>query len=47
MKVERDATIVKVVHRYGSSQSEIAECMGLHCATVSRLAIGIDTRDKT
>lgn len=37
-KSKRDAQIVKAVHRYGYSQNQVADCVNLHYATVSRLA---------
>ena len=37
-KAKRDAVIVQAVHRYGYSQREVADYLGLHYATVSRLA---------
>jgi REP element-mobilizing transposase RayT len=37
-KAKRDAAIVQAVHRYGHSQREVAEFLGLHYATVSRIA---------
>ena len=37
-KTKRDAVIVEAVHRYGYSQREVADVLGLHYATVSRLA---------
>ena len=44
----RDGFIVRAVHRYGYSQREVAEHLGLHHATVSRLANPIEnTRNKT
>lgn len=44
----RDSLIVRAVHRYGYSQREVAEHLGLHYATVSRLANPVtDTRNKT
>lgn len=44
----RDALIVRAVHRYGYSQREVADHLGLHYATVSRLANPIEnTRNKT
>ncbi len=44
----RDGLIVRAVHRYGYSQREVAEHLGLHYATVSRLANPVaNTRNKT
>jgi len=37
-KSKRDALIVRAVHRYGYSQREVADFLGLHYATLSRLA---------
>jgi len=37
-KARRDARIVRAVHRYGYSQREVADFLGLHYATLSRLA---------
>lgn len=37
-KAQRDAAIGQAVHRYGYSQREVLELLGLHYATVSRLA---------
>ncbi len=37
-KTKRDMAIVQAVHRYGYSQREVAEMLGLHYATVSRIA---------
>jgi hypothetical protein len=37
-KARRDGRIARAVHRYGNSQREVAEFLGLHYATVSRLA---------
>jgi len=37
-KTKRDARILQAVNRYGYSQREVADCLGLHYATVSRLA---------
>jgi hypothetical protein len=39
-KTKRDALIVRAVHRCGYSQREVADFLGLHYATVSRLAKG-------
>jgi REP element-mobilizing transposase RayT len=46
-KAKRDGLIVRAVHSYGYSQREIADFLGLHYATVSRLANPVDTRNKT
>jgi len=44
----RDGLIVRAVHRYGYSQREVAQHLGLHYATVSRLANPVaNTRNKT
>lgn len=37
-KTRRDALIARAVRRYGYSQREVADLLGLHYATVSRLA---------
>ncbi len=37
-KAKRDTAIVQAVNRYGYSQREVAEVLGLHYATVSRIA---------
>jgi len=37
-KAKRDTAIVQAVHRYGYSQREVADFLGLHYATVSRIA---------
>ncbi len=37
-KAKCDAVIVRTVHRDGYSQREVADCLDLHYATVSRLA---------
>lgn len=37
-KVKRDTAIGQAVHRYGYSQREVADWLGLHYATVSRIA---------
>jgi putative transposase len=37
-RAKRDTTIVQAVHRYGYSQREVADWLGLHYATVSRIA---------
>jgi hypothetical protein len=37
-KAKRDTTIAQAVHRYGYSQREVADWLGLHYATVSRIA---------
>lgn len=37
-KAKRNAVIGQAVHRYGYSQREVADWLGLHYATVSRLA---------
>lgn len=37
-KAKRDTVIVQAVHQYGYRQREVAECLGLHYATVSRIA---------
>lgn len=37
-KAKRDTAIVQAVHRYGYSQREVADWVGLHYATVSRIA---------
>jgi REP element-mobilizing transposase RayT len=37
-KVKRDTAISQAVHRYGYSQREVADWLGLHYATVSRIA---------
>lgn len=37
-KAKRDAAIVQAVHDYGYSQREVADVLGLHYATVSRIA---------
>jgi REP element-mobilizing transposase RayT len=37
-KAKRDTIIVQAVHRYGYSQREVAEMLGLHYATISRIA---------
>jgi hypothetical protein len=37
-KAKRDTTIVQTVHRYGYSQREVADWLGLHYAIVSRIA---------
>ncbi len=37
-KAKRDTAIVQAVHRYGYSQREVADVLGLHYATVSRIA---------
>lgn len=42
----RDALIVRAVHRYGYSQKEVADHLGLHYATVSRLANPIENTRK-
>jgi len=42
----RDALIVRAVHRYGYSQREVADHLGLHYATVSRLANPIENTRK-
>jgi len=36
-KATRDRAMVQAVHRYGYSQREVAEVLGLHYATVSRI----------
>jgi Trp operon repressor len=36
-KAQRDAAIARAVHRYGYSQREVADWLGLHYATLSRL----------
>jgi len=46
-KTKRDTAIVQAVHRYGYNQREVAEVLGLHYATVSRIANRSDTRNKT
>jgi hypothetical protein len=46
-KARRDGRIARAVHRYGYSQREVAEFLGLHYATVSRLANRPNTRYKT
>ncbi len=46
-KTKRDTRIVQAVHRYGYSQSEIADYVELHYATISRLANSFDTIHKT
>jgi REP element-mobilizing transposase RayT len=37
-KAKRDTAIGQAVHRYGYSQREVADWLGLHYATVSRIA---------
>jgi len=37
-KAKRDITIKQAVHRYGYSQREVADWLGLHYATISRIA---------
>ncbi len=37
-KAKRDAAVGQAVHRHGYSQREVADCLGLHYATVSRIA---------
>lgn len=37
-KVTHDTAIEQAVHRYGYSQREVADWLGLHYATVSRIA---------
>jgi predicted XRE-type DNA-binding protein len=37
-KAKRDTSIVQAVHRYGYSQKAVADVLGLHYSTVSRLA---------
>lgn len=37
-KAKRDTAIGQAVHRYGYSQREVADWLGLHYATISRLA---------
>ena len=37
-KATRDTAIVQAVHRYGYSQREVAEVLGLYYATISRIA---------
>jgi REP element-mobilizing transposase RayT len=37
-KTKRDHAIIQAVHRYGYSQKEVADWLGLHYATISRLA---------
>lgn len=37
-KAKRDNAIIQAVHRYGYSQREVADWLGLHYTTVSRLA---------
>ena len=46
-KNKRNARIVQAVRRYGYSQKEVADCLNLHYATVSRLANSLDTSNKT
>jgi REP-associated tyrosine transposase len=46
-KAKRDGLIVRAVHRYGYSQTEVADFLQLHYATISRLANTGDTRNKT
>jgi DNA-binding MarR family transcriptional regulator len=46
-KAKRDALIVRAVNRYGYSQREIADYVGLHYATVSRLVSQVVARNKT
>jgi len=46
-KAKRDALIKRAVNRYGYSQREIADSVGLHYATVSRLARQGNTTSKT
>lgn len=36
-KTTRDRAMIQAVHRYGYSQREVAEVVGLHYATVSRI----------
>ncbi|MDR4470828.1 MAG: hypothetical protein MRJ68_21435 [Nitrospira sp.] len=38
IKIKRDTAIGQVVHRYEYSQPEVADWLGLHYATVSRIA---------
>lgn len=44
----RNGLIMRAVQRFGYSQKEVAEHLGLHYATVSRLANAVpNTRNKT
>ena len=37
-KIKQNARITEAGQRYGYSQREIADCLNLRCATVTRLA---------
>jgi predicted XRE-type DNA-binding protein len=46
-RARRDALIVQAVERHGYSQKEVADVVGLHYSTVSRLANQPKARNKT
>ena len=46
-RARRDALIVRAVERHGYSQKEVADAVGLHSSTVSRLANRPTARSKT
>jgi len=46
-RARRDALIVRAVERHGYSQKEVADAVGLHYSTVSRLANRETARGKT
>jgi len=46
-RARRNALIVRAVERYGYSQKEVADFVGLHYSTVSRVANRPTARSKT